>query len=313
MTSAEPYQATTGSEGRLERLQSTLAEHWFSYLLFLPTLLFLILVLWIPFVRGVWISFHEWPFLGDPQWLGFGNYEYLFEWDVFYTSLKATFVFATTTLIQVTVAVVAALLVADLSRFKSVVSSVFLVPYTMPPIVTGTLWLYLLEPDFGPVFHYLTAFGVLEEVIYWSTEGDAAMAVITLVTAWIFWPFMFLIILATLENIPDEYYESAQVYGANRIQTFLHITLPQIKSAVLVAVSIRMVWNLTKISQILQMTRGGPGFDTSILSVLLYRLAFERGDLGLAYAVGIVLLLMSLAFIALFLREFQREVGGVGQ
>lgn len=314
MNTSELFQlGRSEPESRTGRVRRAVADNWFSYALILPTLLFLLFVLWIPFVRGVWMSFYNWPLVGEHTWVGVKNYTYLFSWDVFYTSLVATLLYSTTTLVQLVVAVVAALLVVRLKRFKSTVNGLLLVPYTMPPVITGTLWLYLLDPDFGPFFQYLQKFGLIEHAIYWSTKGSWSMLVVTLVSAWIFWPFMFLIIVASLENIPDEYYETASVYGANRVQTFLRVTLPQLKSAILVAFSIRMIWNLTKVSQILQMTQGGPGYKTSVLAVLLYRLSFGRNNLGLGYTVGIILLLISLAFVGLFIREFHRQSKGVGQ
>lgn len=293
-----------------EKYQRILEDNWFSYALFLPTLLFMVLLLWFPFIRGIWMSFHQWPFIGEPEWIGLGNYEFLFTWEVFYTSLKATVLYSTATLIQLGLAIVLALVVANIDEFKNLIGGIYLVPYTMPPVVTGTLWLYLLEPTSGPISKYLRNINVLEQPIYWSTNGDTALAVVTLVTAWTFWPFMFLIILASREKIPDAHYESARVYGANRSQMFWRVTLPQIKSAILVALSIRLIWNLSKISQPLQLTRGGPGYETSVLAILLYRFAYMDGKLGVGYAVGIVLLVITLLFVALFIREFERERGG---
>jgi ABC-type sugar transport system permease subunit len=291
-------------------MKKTFLKNRLAYLFILPTLLFLILILWVPFFRGVWMSFHEWPLNGEPIWIGLGNYTYLLEWDVFYTSLKATILFASTTLIQLIIALGAAIGIKNIGHLKDTMSSIFLIPYTMPPVVTGTVWLYLLHPQQGPVWQYLMDWGILGSPIYWSVDGSTAMAAIVGVTAWTFWPFMFLIIFASLENIPEELYESAQVYGAGRVQTFLKVTLPNLKSAILVAVSIRMIWNLAKISQPLQMTGGGPGYDTSILAVLLYRFAYGRNQMGIAFAVGIVLLLVVIAFIFVFLREFERNSGG---
>jgi ABC-type sugar transport system permease subunit len=291
---------------RTERYRETLSENWFSYLLILPVLVFLVLLMWIPFVQGIYMSFNNWPFGGEPTWVGLANYEFLFGWEPFYTSLKATLIFTLTTLFQLIVAIAAALAVRELRRGKSFVTGVFLISYTVPPLVTGTIWAYLLEPDLGPLFGYLTQWGVLEETIYWGSHGDTALGVIVFVTTWTFWPFMFLIISANLESIPEEMYETARMYGANRVQTFLRVTLPQLKSAILVAVSIRLIWNMTKISQVLQLTNGGPGYDTSILAVLLYRFAYGQGRMGVSYAVGVILLLLTIGFVFVFIREFER-------
>ena len=259
------------------------------------------------------MSFHRWPLVGDPLWIGLENYTMLFSWDVFYTSLRATLIFSSATVLQLGVALAAALLVANTDTFENLLSGAYILPYTMPPVVTGTIWLYLLDPSVGPLFDYLIDLGLLEKPIYWTTSGDASLAVITLITTWTFWPFMFLILLASRQNIPSDHYEAAKVYGASRLQMLWRVTLPQLKSAILVAVSIRLIWNLSKISQPLQITGGGPGFDTSILGILLYRFTAQEGALGRAYAVGIVLLVITLVFVALFIREFERshsEVSG---
>ena len=297
----------TTQASRVSRLKGVLEDHWFSYLLFLPTLLYLVFLLWIPFIRGVWMSFHEWSSGGgDATWVGLSNYVYLLNWDPFYTSLQATLGFGVATLVQLVLAVAAACLVANLSKFKSVVSTGLIIPYTMPPVVTGTIWLYLLDPNYGPIFQYLTEWGLLDQPIYWSSNGLPALTVLSGVLVWTFWPFMFLIILASRESIPEEYYETAQVYGANRVQTFLRITLPRLKSAILVALSIRIIWNLAKVSQAFQLTQGGPGYETSVLGVLLYRFAYNQGQFGMGFAVGMFLLALTIGFVALFIREFEK-------
>ena len=298
----------TSSKSRiLSKVRVYWSDHRLSYLLVLPTILAIVVLLWLPFLRGIWMSFHQWPFVGNPQWVGLENYTMLFTWDVFYTSLRATLIFSSATAIQLGVALAAALLVANTDTFENVLSGAYILPYTMPPVVTGTIWLYLLDPSVGPLFDYLIDFGLLDQPIFWTVSGDASLAVITLITAWTFWPFMFLILLASRQNIPSEHYEAAKVYGASRLQMLWRVTIPQLKSAILVAVSIRLIWNLSKISQPLQITGGGPGFDTSILGILLYRFTAQEGALGRAYAIGIVLLIITLSFVILFIREFERS------
>ncbi|WP_137290818.1 carbohydrate ABC transporter permease [Natronorubrum halophilum] len=284
-------------------------ENKLAYLFLVPLLSFIIFLVWVPFLQGIWMSLHTWPFgSGEATFVGLDNYTYLFTWDGFYTGLKATIIYGFATVLQLVIALVAALTINKV-RFKSILSGMYLLPYTMPPVATGTLWLFLLDPSLGPVFGFLTKHGILDEPIYWSTSGDTALAAITLVGAWTFWPFMFIILYATLVSIPDEYYESAKVYGASRIQTFRYVTLPQMKTAIFVVFTLRIVWNLTKISQPLQMTHGGPGNDTSILSLLLYRFAFVRGNLGMAFAVGLIFLLLVFGFIILFIRSYEKQEG----
>ncbi|WP_232700750.1 carbohydrate ABC transporter permease [Halobacterium wangiae] len=284
-------------------------EDRLAYIFLAPLMVFLIFIVWVPFLQGIWMSLHNWP-LGftAPTFVGLENYSNLLTSERFYVSLKATVIYGFATVIQLGLALTAALIVNKI-KFKSLFSGMYLLPYTMPPVATGTLWVFLLKPNLGPVFTLLTDWGILQNPIYWSTKGDMALLVVTLVNAWTFWPFMFLILFATLVSIPDEYYESARVYGASRWQTFRHVTLPQLKTSIFVVVTLRLVWNLTKVSQPLQMTGGGPGYQTSPLSLLLYRSAFSDGNLGEAFAVGIIFLLLVLAFIVLFIRYFEKSEG----
>lgn len=308
-TTAERIQNVSG---QISHVRGVLRKHWFEYLLFVPTLAFLLALVWGPFIQGVWMSFHDWPMFGESTWVGLGNYEYLFGWDAFYASIRATVIFALQTIVQLIVGFGAALALLRISRGRNLLNGVYLIGFTMPPVVTGTMWYYLLHPQFGPIQQYLVEFGLLKSPVFWRSSGEAGILVVTLVSAWTFWPFVFLVLFASLQNIPEEHYETAKVYGASRIQRFVRITLPQMKSAILVAVSIRIVWNLVKVSQPLQMTNGGPGYETSILAILLYRFTKEQRELGLAFAVGIILFAITLAFTILFIREFERSTGEGG-
>jgi ABC-type sugar transport system permease subunit len=297
---------------RYDVLGTVFVEYRFEYLLALPSVLLISLLLWVPFFRGIWMSFFNWPLLGEPEWVGLGNFQFLLNWDPFWTSVKVTIIYGLNTVIHLVLGITAALVAYRLSGFaKKAASGTFLIAYAMPPVVTGTLWLYLLDPTFGPIQQLFVDLGVFSSPVYWTTDGTAALAVVTLVGGWTFWPFVFLIVLASREGISDTQYEMAQMYGANRLQQTLKITLPQLKSAILVAASLRIIWNLAKVSQPFQMTQGGPGYESSVLGLLLYRDAFFAGQMGRAYSVGIVLLLISLAAVLMFLREFERQSGEV--
>jgi len=289
------------------RSTEVVRRNWFSYLLFVPALLFLFGMIWVPFIRGFWMSLHIWPAFGEREFVGLENYRFLLGGDVFWTSVKATLIYMSMTVIQLVLALGASLAARNLKRFENVINGIFLVPYTMPPVVTGTIWLYILNPNSGPVFDFLVDWGVLAAPIYWGSSGTTAITVITLVGSWTFWQFLYLIFVASLQNIPDEHYETAKVYGANRVQQFLHITLPQLKSALFIAISIRIVRNLVKVSQPIQMTQGGPGYETSVLAILLYRFILLRQDYGLAFTVGLILFLVAIGLTFVFIRAFKQQ------
>jgi ABC-type sugar transport system permease subunit len=306
--------SVSGFRRRATDAKRVVRRNWLTYSMLLPVLIIMGTLVWGSLINGIWMSFNEWNYLGQGQFVGLSNYQYvLFEWDVFWTSVRATLLFGLVTLSQVGIAVIASVAVQH-ARFRSYLSALFVVPYTIPGIVSGTLWVYILQPDLGPVFSFLTNSGILSETIYWASNGNTAMAVIMFAATWAYWPLAFIIITASVDGIPTEHYETANVYGASRIQSFFHVTLPQLKGAILIALSLRTIYNLTKVGQPLQITGGGPGFDTSILGILVYRFTSGSQRFGLAMTVGVILVIITMAFVIPYVKEFERgaDTGGMG-
>jgi ABC-type sugar transport system permease subunit len=284
-------------------------ERWLIALFLLPTTAFMLFLLWFPFLNGMWMSLHRWPFMGRPEWRGLGNYADFLSADYFGAAVESTVIYSLSTLFQLAIALVAALVLKQgFIRFKSLWRGIMVAAYAMPPVVVGAFWLFLLDPDLGMVTHYLLKLGILSEPIYWFSDGAWARWIITFVATWTFWPFMFLILLSALQSIPEPLYELAECYGANLWQRFRHVTLPHLWNAILVVVILRVAFNLAKIDQPFQLTGGGPGYETSILSVLVYRFAFMSGDFGMAFTVGMFLVLFTVALILPFAWLYQGQV-----
>jgi ABC-type sugar transport system permease subunit len=269
--------------------------------------MYLLFLVWYPALQGLYMSFFEWPLLGDQSYVGIGNYEYLLTWEAFRRSIFTTVIYSLQTVGHLVLGTVMGLIVWRQKRFKTVTSLMFLIPILLPPLVTGTLFRHVLEPDLGPFFALLVDFGLLKSPIYWSNDGNLALLVITLVGVWTWSSFVFLLVYASLESIPDAHIEASRLYGAGAVQRLRRVILPQIKTALLIALVLRIIRNLGKVAQPYQITRGGPGFDTTVLGLLVYRLAWERGELGLAFAGSIVLGLITFVFIALFMWQFERS------
>lgn len=298
---------TVSLRERSARLREQIAENRLPILLLGPSFLSILLILWLPFLNGVRISFYDWPLGGDPAWIGSANYVELLSDERFITSLQATAWYMTTTAFQLILGLAAALGVYQMKRFQNVIGASYMLGYTLPPVIIGALWKYILDPRYGPFFGYLRVLGVVEGPVFWSIDGTISLAAITGVMSWTIWPFMFLVLFASRQGIPDSYYEAAKVYGAGGWARFRRITLPQLKSAILVVVALRVIWNLSEVSQPLTLTGGGPGYDTSILGIFLYRLLIQA-NLGLASASGVILFAISLIGVVLFFRSYSQEV-----
>lgn len=283
-------------------------ERWLIILFLLPTTAFMVLLLWVPFLQGIWMSFHQWPFMGEPKWKGLDNYISFLSADYFWVSIRVTLIYSLSTLFQLILALAAALaLKQKFVRFKPLWRGIMIISYAMPPVVVGAIWLFLLDPGLGMITHYLIQFGIIEAPIYWFSENEWAKWIITLVASWTFWPFMFLIILSSLQAIPESHYELAEIYGANMWQRFVTVTLHHIKGAIIVVVILRLAFNLAKIDQPFTLTGGGPGYETSVLSILMYRFAFMSGDFGMAFTVGMFLVVITVILILPFAYLAQRQ------
>lgn len=296
---------------RASHAKQAIQRDWLTYSMLIPVLLIMGTLVWGTLLDGIWMSFHEYNFLGERSWVGVENYRYVFGWDTFWTSVRATVIFGVVTFTQLFIALVAAIAVKHV-RFRDFLSALFVLPYTIPGLVSGTLWVYMLQPDLGPILPLLVDVGLLEQTIYWGTNGNTAMAVIMFAATWAYWPLVFIILAAALDGIPEEQYETARVYGASKTQAFFHITLPQLKGAILVAVSLRTIYNLTKVAQPLQITGGGPGFDTSILGILVYRFTEGSQRFGLAMTIGVILVALTMLFVIPYIRSFERDAGTGG-
>lgn len=295
----------------VDRVQTRISDSWFAYLMVFPVVLYLIVLVWYPYMQGIYMSLFDWPLFGERSWVGLDNYVYLLTWDVFHKSVVVTLIYGLQTIGHLFFGTIMALIVWKQKRWKGLLSVLFLVPYIIPPLVSGTLFRFILQPDVGPFFQYLVGLGVLESPIYWTTYGDTALLGITLIGVWTWSSLVFILVYSSLESIPKDYYETAEVYGANTWEKFTKVTYPQIKSTLLIALILRIIWNLGKVTQPFQITRGGPGFETSVLGILLYRLAWRRQELGLAFAAGIILGLIALVFVIVFVWKFEQTSGEV--
>jgi multiple sugar transport system permease protein len=168
----------------------------------------------------------------------------------------------------------------------------------------------MLNPNFGAVNGTLKGLGVNTDALTWTSSPNLAMLSIIAVDVWQWTPFMFLILLAGLQAIPQEPYEAALIDGSSAWQTFRHVTLPLLKPAILVALLLRTMDLLCVFDQVFILTEGGPGFATETISLYIYRTAFRFSDFGYAAAMSFVLLVVTNIISAFYIRLLQAKETG---
>lgn len=273
--------------------------------LFLAPALAVLLALSIyPLIYSVTISLQR-ETAGGAVW-GLENFTRLLSDNFFWTAMGHTFVYSTAALTcEFLLGLGLALLLNNQIRGRGFFRASLLVPMMLPTVVVGVVWRLMLNPNFGAVNGTLKQFGIDTENLTWTASPKLAMLSVIAVDVWQWTPFVFLVLLAGLQAIPQEPYEAALIDGSSRWQTFRHVTLPLLKPAILIVLLLRTMDLLRVFDQIFILTEGGPGFATETISLYIYRTAFRFFDFGYAAAMSFVLLALTNVISVLYIRLLQ--------
>jgi multiple sugar transport system permease protein len=185
-----------------------------------------------------------------------------------------------------------ALLVDSLPAGKGLFRAGLLAPMLLPPVVVAVIWRLIFNPQFGVLNGMLRNFGLDTSHLTWSSGEQSALPSVIAVDVWEWTPFMFLLISAGLQAIPQEPIEAAKVDGASSWRIFRDMILPLLKPTLFLAILLRTMDLVRIFDQIWILTQGGPGSATETVSLYIYRTAFRFFNFGYAAA---------MSFLGLFL------------
>jgi multiple sugar transport system permease protein len=189
---------------------------------------------------------------------------------------------------QLLIGVALALLLNIRSRYLEALRTAFLIPMVLPPIVVAIIWKVVYTPDISPMHGMLRAMGIPLKALI--TDPDWALTAIIIADTWEWFPFTMLMVLASLQMMPQELVDAARVDGATPWQTTIHVTLPFIKGVLLVAGLFRLIDSIKAFPLIFILTDGGPGNVTEVTNYYSYLQAFNFSYLGFSSAITVVLL-----------------------
>ena len=281
-------------------------ESSLAYVLVAPTVAVLLALSVYPLVYAIKVAFQAGE--GESAHWTLAHFTRLFSDSFFLAALWHTLVYAAAALtFEFLLGLGLALLVDRPLRGRGLFRALLLVPMMLPPVVVGVVWRLMLNPDFGAINGTLRGAGVNAEALTWTASPKLAMLSVIAVDVWQWTPFVFLVLLAGLQAIPQEPYEAARMDGSSAWQTFRFITLPLLKPAMLIALLLRTMDLLRVFDQIFILTQGGPGFATETVSLYIYRAAFRFFDFGYAAAMSFVLLIVTNLISAGYIRLLQRQ------
>ncbi|MBS0320648.1 MAG: sugar ABC transporter permease [Proteobacteria bacterium] len=282
-----------------------------GYLFVAPVALFLAAVVIVPLGSAVWTSLLRVRGLRS-SFVGVANYATVLADETFWHGLARSAAFtASSVLLHVALGLALALLLAELRTARTALRIAFLTPWMVAPAVGATVWLWLLEPQFGVVNYLAQSAGLIGSPKAWLGEPLSAFASVVAVDVWRGVPFVMLLMLAGLQTVPQEQYEAAALDGANAWQRFRYVTWPNLRYLVVVATTLDVINTVRHYDIIGVMTGGGPASATEVLPVLLYNTAFRGNRFGEAAAIGVLLLAIVLALVVVYIRitRIDRDAG----
>ncbi|GAA4749916.1 sugar ABC transporter permease [Nocardioides endophyticus] len=284
------------------------------YLFLVPAVAALGLALGYPLVRQLMLSFQEFglqqQFGKAPEWIGLQNYRDLvtdpYLWRVTLRSLLFCLVNAGLTLL---IGVGLALLMRHMSKsVRILVQTGLLLAWAMPVVATLTVWEWLFDTQYGVINYLLTGIGLDYEGHSWLLQPLSFFFVATVIVVWMSVPFVAFTVYAALTQVSEDMEEAAEIDGAGPFQRLRHIVLPTIRPVLLVVGLLQIIWDLRVFTQIyILQEAGGTTRDTNLLGTYIYRLGIGGGKFGMAAAVAVFMLVLTVILTAPYVRSMLKQ------
>lgn len=282
----------------------------FAWLLNAPALIAIFLLAGYPIVYSAWISLHKYN-LKRPRvftFLGLQNYVDIFASSDFWAALWVTMQF--TLMVVTSVAVLGVLIALLLNRNfpgRTLVRTLILLPWAIPPVVNGLMWQWIYDSKIGALNGLLVTLGVIQDYRGWLSHPTSALLALVFADVWNVLPLAVILLLAALQKIPGELYEAARMDGANGVQLFWNVTFPWIAQTLLVVLILQTLSAIRAFDAIYVLTAGGPGTATTTLTWLTYLTTFENLDFGMGNAFAWTVSLITLGFALVYFRVLFRR------
>lgn len=271
------------------------------YIFMLPAILGLLLFYIGPMIASLYYSFTDYNMLSPAEWVGLQNYRDLFSDELFWKSLRVTALYSSVSVPLVLIlALSMALLLNQRMRGMTLFRTMFYLPTIMSGVAIATLWKWIFNADYGVLNLLLEKIGIQGPM--WLTDSDWAIWALIMTSLWTAGGSM-LIFLAGLQSIPADLYEAASLDGAGKWSRFRNITIPLLSHVTFFNLVLGIIGALQVFTEAYVLTRGGPNNSTLLLSVYLYRNAFEYLKMGYASAIAWVMFLIVLGLTLVVFRS----------
>ena len=293
-------------------------DRYLKYLFVMPAVLVVFTAAIWPLIQSFYMSFREWKLsrsrFSRPLWEfeydGWENISYLFENylrafedDAMWNAVRVTSTFTVASVVfTIALALALALLLAPGGRFRFTVRTLLILPFAMSPALIGVSWRFMFQPDFGL---FKAFFDVLIPPLAdadWLGDPTLALIAVTGSDVWHWTPYLTLVFIGGLANVPRDAQEAAMIDGAPAWMVFRDVTLPSMLPVLAVGVILKTIFSLKMFDQVFMLTNGGPGNATQTLAHFIYFQGFKYYDMGYASAVSYLLVIPMFGLTWLYMR-----------
>lgn len=285
-------------------------KDWTPYLLLAPTVTLIALVMIYPIFRVFYLSFHDLDMTQSWKdgFAGINNYVKLFQDAQFWDSFALTAKWVVTQVgIQLVLGVGVALLLNQTFKGRGLARTVALVPWAVSGVLVTMLWTLMYNQSSGLINDILMKLGIINEKIAWLANSGTVFGAVSVAELWRGVPFFAINILAGLQSIPGEIYESSAMDGCGPFRNFAYITLPYLKESIIFSTLLRGIWEFNSIDMIFTMTNGGPMNQTTTLPIYMMKTAIIKGNYGYGSTIGVVTFILLAIVSVIYVRAMNRK------
>lgn len=281
---------------------------WMPYILIAPAIVLIVCFLFYPVGNVFYYSLQDYnPAKAyENGFVGFNNFSKIFKEDsLFYLSLWVSLKWVSIEVIlQLACGLGIALMLNQAFKFRAIFRSAAILPWAISGVVTSTLWSIMFNEQMGVINDLFMRLGIIDHRVAWLAELHTVFSAIVVAELWRGIPFFTIALLAAMQTIPGDLYESAVVDGAGRWKSFVHITLPFLKNSIILTTLLRAVWEFNNVDLIFIMTNGtgGPVDLTTTLPMYIVKQAIIAQDFGYGSALTVVGFIILLLFAVFYLK-----------
>ncbi|CAN7692971.1 carbohydrate ABC transporter permease [Pararhizobium sp. LjRoot238] len=309
--SASALVAAPTKARRKGKLRYTTLRKLVPYLYVSPATLLLVLLMLFPMAMVFRYSLMDGAIMKKgAAFVGLQNYVTIFGNPVFWQSVVQTLYFTVMSVVFHFIIGLAFALLLNTNRVDPLIRSVLRVLYILPwlftAVIIAIIWRLLLDPN-GVVNSILMALHIVDFKVEWFSSTSTAIHALTFANIWAGYPLYMVSLLAGLQGIPKELYEAAGIDGANELEKFWYITIPQLMPIIISIALLDFIWTMQVFPLVWMTTGGGPIYSTEVLSTFTYKLAFAQYEFSLASASAMIILVISMSVTYFYIKHQQRR------